>query len=436
MIPEYAVTFQHLSKAYVLFDRPQDRLKESLFKYIGKHYGRQFWALRDVSHQVRRGEVLGVIGRNGSGKSTLLQLIAGTLQPTSGSLEVHGRLSAILELGAGFNPEFSGRENIFLNGAILGLSRQEIETRLDEIIAFAGIGAFIDQPVKIYSSGMYIRLAFAIAANIDPDILLIDEAFAVGDAAFTLKCINRMKQLKERGATILLVTHDVQTVRSFCDTALWLHEGSAQMSGSPIDVTSQYLQYLFGENQPLQGEPLPSLVGQLSRPRTQPKIDLDSRSDLVRWGSGEAKVVSCGMYNGLYQSQSVFEHGEKLHIEVEFHVEVDIRSESLGVGIALRNIKGLDVITATTLDAGVHLPPLHAGQTLKASFDLENILGPGEYALVLNMEDRQGGTARYLDFIENSLIFQVVARQHIFSLVLPPVQQTVQIDDRVVWKEA
>ena len=247
MSDDIAVSFQDISKSYILFNRPQDRLKESLFKYFGKHYGREFWALRDVSYQVREGEVLGIIGRNGSGKSTLLQIIAGTLQPTSGGLFTRGRLAALLELGAGFNPEFTGRENIFLNGAILGLSNQEIGERLNRIIDFAGIGEFIDQPVKIYSSGMYIRLAFAIASSIDPDILIIDESLAVGDGAFVIKCMNRMKQLKSYGTTIILVTHDVQTVRSFCDTALWLKDGVVQMAGAPIDVTSLYIQHLFDE---------------------------------------------------------------------------------------------------------------------------------------------------------------------------------------------
>jgi ABC-type polysaccharide/polyol phosphate transport system ATPase subunit len=435
MNADIAVSFQNISKAYLLFNRPQDRLKESLFKYFGKHYGRVFWALRDVSYQVRRGAVLGIIGRNGSGKSTLLQVIAGTLQPTAGLLAVNGRLSALLELGAGFNPEFTGRENIFLNGAILGLTDKEVHERLDQIIAFAGIGEFVDQPVKIYSSGMYIRLAFAIAASVDPDVLIIDEALAVGDAGFIIKCMNRMKQLKESGTTILLVTHDVQTVRSFCDEALWLEGGQVQLTGSPIDVTSHYVQYLFGDQEGMKDVRSSSLYQQLGQTDERNRIDLSSRPDLVRWGSGEITIASCWIYGSQQLSQPVFEHGEPIYVEMEAQVRTDIQSNALGVGMALRNRKGLDIIVSTTLDQGVMLPTLRAGQVLHVSFELENILAPGEYALVLNVEDRQGGTPRYLDFVENAIVFQVVSRHNIYSVVLPSVRQTVRLDNLVLGNE-
>src|SRR5439155_24116074 len=229
---EIAVRVSDLSKCYHIYDRPPDRLKQSvlpklqrLIRKPPRQYYREFWALKDVSFEVKKGESVGIIGRNGSGKSTLLQLICGTLSPTSGSVETNGRVAALLELGAGFNPEFTGRENVYMNGAVLGLSQEEIDARFDDIAAFADIGDFIDQPVKTYSSGMYVRLAFAVSINVDPKILVVDEALAVGDELFQRKCYSRIENIKDSGATILLVTHSATPVAQMCAQALLLDRG-------------------------------------------------------------------------------------------------------------------------------------------------------------------------------------------------------------------
>jgi len=243
-----AISINNLSKGYQIYDRPQDRLKQSLWR-DRKQFYREFWALKDVSFEVKKGEMVGIIGRNGSGKSTLLQIIAGTLMPTSGQVKVNGRVAALLELGSGFNPEFTGRENVFLNGAILGISREEMESRFNEIAAFADIGDFIDQPVKTYSSGMYIRLAFAVAISVEPDILIVDEALAVGDGRFQLKCFERIKALKEAGTTILLVSHDLQSVRQFCDVAILLDKGVLLETGVPNIIVNHYTRLLFSSEQ-------------------------------------------------------------------------------------------------------------------------------------------------------------------------------------------
>ncbi len=430
MNDDVVVSTEHVSKAYLLYKKPQDRLKQSLFRYFGKNYATMFWALHDVSFSVRRGEALGIIGRNGSGKSTLLQLIAGTLQPTQGAVQVKGRMAAMLELGAGFNPEFSGRENIFLNGAILNISEAEMRSKLDEIIAFAAIGAFIDQPVKLYSSGMYIRLAFAIATSIKPDVLIIDEALAVGDAGFVIKCMNRMRQLQDSGTTILLVTHDVQTVRSFCDRAIWLKDGRIEAAGSPLDVTSQYIQFLF------EGQVVPSALSAQFQPRPHAhpdahpraeRIALENRPDLVRWGSGEARIESFQINEGNAGSEHVLEYGQPLKIEVVVTAMQDLPSSALGMGLALRNNKGLDIITSTTYEQANHLPPLKKGQRVAVSFEFENILAPGDYALVLNFEDRTLAMPHYYDFVENALILKTVSRFPIYSQVLPRVEQLVSL---------
>jgi lipopolysaccharide transport system ATP-binding protein len=242
-----AVRVNNLSKCYHIYDRPQDRLKQliapKLRSLIGRNsddYFRKFWALNDVSFEVSRGETVGIIGRNGSGKSTLLQMICGTLEPTSGTVETRGRVAALLELGAGFNPEFTGRENVYMNATVLGLSQNEIQSRFEDIAAFADIGDFIEQPVKHYSSGMYARLAFAVAINVDPSILIVDEALSVGDEPFQRKCFARIEEIKRNGATILFVSHSSSAITALCDRAILLHKGNKIYTGIPKVAVGWY----------------------------------------------------------------------------------------------------------------------------------------------------------------------------------------------------
>ena len=230
-LDDIAISVRNLSKCYQIYDQPHDRLKQSIYprvqKFVGKppkQYFNEFWALRDVSFQVKKGETVGIIGRNGSGKSTLLQMICGTLNSTGGTIETRGRVAALLELGSGFNPEFTGRENVYMNASVLGLSREEIGARFDDIVAFADIGEFIEQPVKTYSSGMMLRLAFAVIAHVDADILIVDEALSVGDAIFAQKCMRFVRKFQEQG-TLLVVSHDENAIKKFCQKALWLSNG-------------------------------------------------------------------------------------------------------------------------------------------------------------------------------------------------------------------
>ena len=234
-----AIAVDGLGKRYEIYAQPHDRLLQSIFRGR-RQFFKEFWALSDVSFTVERGETVGIVGRNGSGKSTLLQLIAGTLTPTTGSAEVNGRVAALLELGSGFNPEFSGRENVHLNGSILGLARADIESRLDSIVRFAGLAEFIDQPVKTYSSGMLMRLAFSVAVNVEPDVLIVDEALAVGDAAFQIKCLDRLESLTRSGVTLLLVSHDMALVKTFCRRAVYLERGRVKAISTPDEVAELY----------------------------------------------------------------------------------------------------------------------------------------------------------------------------------------------------
>jgi lipopolysaccharide transport system ATP-binding protein len=236
---DIAISVRNLGKMYHLYDRPQDRLKQA-FLWGRKKLYREFWALRDVSFEVRRGEMLGIIGRNGAGKSTILQILAGTLPPTTGEVQIKGRVAALLELGSGFNPEFTGRENVYLNGAILGFSREEMDERFDEIAAFADIGEFIDQPVKLYSSGMYVRLAFAVQACLEPDVLIVDEALSVGDIFFQQKCHARMEKLLAGNTAVVLVTHDMGAVQKYCENAMLLEKGESIFKGGSSEAIKRY----------------------------------------------------------------------------------------------------------------------------------------------------------------------------------------------------
>jgi len=251
MSSEIAIAVDHVSKVYRLYDKPSDRLWQALLGG-GRSYYKEFTAVSDIDFTLNKGEVMGIVGVNGAGKSTLLQLIAGTISPSSGKLKTNGRIAALLELGSGFNLDFTGRENIYLNAATLGLEKREIDQRIDEIISFADIGTHIDQPVKTYSSGMHVRLAFAIATSVDPDILIIDEALSVGDGAFARRSFDRIMKIKERGATVLFCSHALYHVEVFCDRALWLHQGRVQRLGPVSQVLSSYQEFLDSLADPIQ----------------------------------------------------------------------------------------------------------------------------------------------------------------------------------------
>ncbi len=297
MSSDIAIRADQLCKRYQLFDRPLDRLKQMLVRGRRRYY-REFTALENVSFELRHGEVLGLIGRNGAGKSTLLQLICGTLNPSSGQVAVQGRVAALLELGAGFNPEFSGRENIYLNASVLGLSKAEIDARYASIVDFAGIGDFIEQPVKTYSSGMYVRLAFSIATSVDPDILIVDEALSVGDGAFARKSFDRIMQLKAKGATILFCSHSIYQIEALCTRALWLDKGTVQMIGDPSSVAARYQNFLDMDAAPADSEPdrgyIPSPTGTARILATQLSVDGNPGSSLSVRSHEQSVAIAVG----------------------------------------------------------------------------------------------------------------------------------------------
>lgn len=317
MSSEAAIEACNAGKCYALYERPSDRLRQLLWgRWSGRTYHRDFWALKDISLRVAPGEVVGIVGRNGAGKSTLLQLVCGTLQATTGSLAVRGRVAALLELGAGFNPDFTGLENIFMNGAILGLQRSDIEARLDDILAFADIGNFIHQPVKTYSSGMFMRLAFSVATSVDPEILVIDEALSVGDGAFARKSFERIMGLREAGKTILFCSHSMYQVEALCSRALWIEGGRLQMDGSAAEVTSAYSASLA------QG----TRSSDLALPQSSPTS--------VAPAAGTGRIVRVSA-NGTQDNQVALQSGvSDLELTIDFAIDPALPAPGVAIGIS------------------------------------------------------------------------------------------------------
>jgi len=369
-----AVIVENGSKNYRIYAKPADRLQELIFR--GRKFHEDFWALRNVSFRVPKGSTFGVVGENGSGKSTLLQMIAGTLQPTEGKITLNGRVAALLELGAGFNPEFTGRENVVLNAAIMGLTEEETVRRLPEIERFAEIGNFIDQPVKTYSSGMYVRLAFAVAIHVDPEILLVDESLSVGDVYFQQRCMRRIRQMKQDGKTILFVSHDVTAVKNLCDAAVWLEHGEVKGLGEPDAVVGKYLAAMTLRRDPYANEGTRSSTTTVANGdglvvRTLPNVD-------HRWGNRHAEIIGIQILDARGIPCEAVEHGGPIVVRVSAAFHEDVAQPI--VGIMIRNRLGEDICGINTSAEAVELPPARAGQCFTVDFNLKlPLLVPGNY---------------------------------------------------------
>jgi homopolymeric O-antigen transport system ATP-binding protein len=399
---DIAIKVENLSKCYQIYDRPQDRLLQMLVRGR-KQYYREFWALNDVSFEIKKGETVGIIGRNGSGKSTLLQMICGTLNPTSGSIQTNGRIAALLELGSGFNPEFTGRENVFMNASVLGLSNEEIDARFDDIVAFADIGDFIGQPVKTYSSGMMVRLAFAVIAHVDADILVVDEALSVGDAVFTQKCMRFIRGFQEYGS-LLFVSHDTASVQNLCKSGIWLKNGCIEQAGTAKSVSEAYLQYTLQE---ICGEEskLTSIVpidtgDELLTNETAPDKESTQAIDYgavasVRgnidaakgWKTGHADILSVFLTSLSPGQKGIFEGGELVRMTVRAKAYVPLKNPILG--FLVRDRLGQDLFGENTLSFTNLLPtPIGAGMTFEGIFEFRLPMLPnGQYAVMASVAD-------------------------------------------------
>lgn len=416
-----------LGKSYRIYDRPHHRLLQGLFR--SRVLCRDFAALHDVNMEVRKGETIGVVGRNGSGKSTLLQIICGTLAPTYGEVEVKGRIAALLELGAGFNIEFTGRENAYLNAAILGLSREEINQRFDKIEAFAEIGEFIDHPVKTYSSGMFVRLAFSVAIHVEPNILIVDEALAVGDARFQSKCLNAIKRMRDGGTTILFVSHDVGSVRALCDRSIWLDRGQVRMQGEVFPVTAQYTQFLFEDEQQVidmrpEPEPVPDAPEEASVDGETPAEAMDASRPINHWGSHVGSIISAGIYDARGVRKDVFIEREPVFVKIRFRVPDRASRDTLSVAYSIKNLRGNDLIVSTTWDQKV---VSFGGESdeFEVTFEFENCLNTGKYLLVAALEDRASAGIQYYEYIEGAQYFSSLFEVEYCGIFLPHTRQRI-----------
>ena len=369
------VLVQNLSKLYKLYRRPADRLREVL-PFVKQQYHSDFWALRDIGFQVEKGETLALVGPNGSGKSTLLQIVAGILQPTKGRVVTRGRIAALLELGAGFNPDFSGRENVFLNGEIMGLSRAEIERAMPSIEAFAEIGEFIARPVKEYSSGMYVRLAFATAIHVDPEILIVDEALAVGDAVFANRCVRKFQELRERKITVLFVSHDLGLVKQLSNRAILLLNGRMEAEGAPSDVINRYIGLVLEKQQ--------------ARQEKHQRFDAS-----YRHGDGVSEILGVDLVNAAGEPVTSVTGGETVTVRVRtrFHHA----AHDPMVGILIRNRIGMDVYGTNTLIERKHLGSYQPGDELEVDFQFDCWLTPQPYTLTVATQSPDGSSHDWLD---------------------------------------
>lgn len=422
MSSEPVISVQGLSKCYNIYDHPRDRLLQMLCRGR-RQYFREFWALHNVSFDIPKGQTVGIIGRNGSGKSTLLQLICGTLHPTEGSIVTRGRIAALLELGSGFNPEFTGRENVFLNAALFGLSRAETQARFADIVAFADIGEFIDQPIKSYSSGMMVRLAFAVIAHVDADILVIDEALAVGDAFFTQKCMRFLRTFQDRHS-LLFVSHDTASVINLCDRAIWLDHGRVHSAGNTKDVCEEYLNCLFQSMEdnvsPRPAQPPVERIARLCQPElawNDPRTDLIASSTVRNdievftfapeasgsYGGQEARIHQVQLLDSTGARLSRMTGGEKVCLRIEIQTFVPL--ESPIVGFFVKDRLGQTLFGDNTHISYMNRPCLTpANGVLTAEFVFfMPWLGQGDYTIQAAVAEGNQNSHRQLHWLHDAL---------------------------------
>jgi len=427
------IELKRIGKVYRVYNRQIDRIRDALFPASRVQY-RKYHALVDVSLQVEQGQTVGIIGRNGSGKSTLLQVICGILQPSTGQLEVRGRISALLELGAGFNPEFTGRENVYFNGSILGLSREEIDDCFTDIESFAGIGEFIDRPVKTYSSGMYVRLAFAVAINVRPDILIVDEALSVGDTLFQARCFAKFREFQEQGVTILFVTHSMDLITKYCSRAFLLEKGHLLHKGPAKDVVDAYNRMLVEqsatedackeEERPLpereegQLDPAAALMAHQKKSEQEFQFNPDEN----RYGNGKAEIIRVGIYDEEGNPRQTLHHGLVYDIVMEVVAREDLVNTILAYTI--KDAKGFDLSGTNTFFHDIDTGRVQAGEVLRAVFRQRILLVAGSYLISFGCAAFEAGEYVVYDRRYDLMTLDVVSTRQSVGLFDPDVEIT------------
>ena len=386
---EYAIRVKDVTKLYKLYDRNIDRLRDSLGFGSGKY--KEHYALRNLSFDINKGECIGIIGTNGAGKSTILKIITGVLTPTSGEVEIDGRVSALLELGAGFNMEYTGIENVYLNGTMMGFSKEEIDSRLQSILDFADIGEFVNQPVKSYSSGMFVRLAFAVAINIDPEILIVDEALSVGDVFFQAKCYKKFEEFKEAGKTIVFVSHDLSSIQKYCDKAILLDKGKKIGEGKPFQIIDLYKKAMVGM---LDDDDTPQKnPGDETSSKSESKSEIESESsglmkdklqlnpDLQEYGDRLIEIIDFAVVDGSGKITGTLMKGEEFTVKVK--IRTNIPTSDPIVAVTIKDTKGTDISGTNTMFEGVNLGNMSPGDERTVSFTQNADMQGGQYILSL-----------------------------------------------------
>lgn len=449
---ENKIVVDHVSKIFNMYNTPTDKLLEA-FSPTGKLRHTEFHALKDLSFNVKKGEILGIMGRNGAGKSTLLKIITGILEPTSGKVEVSGRISSLLELGTGFNMEYTGLANIYFYGTLMGFSKAQMDRKLDDIIRFAEIGDYIGQVVKTYSSGMFARLAFSCAINVEPEILIVDEILSVGDMRFQAKCFNKFKEFKEQGVTILYVGHDVGMMRTFCDTCIWLNNGELIASGEPTYITAQFTEFMYLDDisdftsykkyknekkkDSLNGEREKFIENSqqdktnlvydknedsvLDEDLSNPQICIKSRVDdkskfkgcLAHWGTNIGQITSVRIMGEDNIERNHFSPYEKMKIEICFKDDFEVERKNLSLAFSIKNKEGTDLFVKTTYDENI---VIEKAERHCVTFEFVTMLATGEYYIVIALENRENINPTYFEYIEGVKYFKVFSDKKIFGI--------------------
>ena len=400
-----AIAINGLSKCFHIYNQPQDRLLQML-RGRSKTYYREFWALNDINFEVMPGETVGIVGQNGSGKSTLLQIICGTLSPTLGEVKTSGRIAALLELGAGFNPEFTGRQNAILNAQILGLEIDEINERMPEIESFANVGEFFDRPVKTYSSGMYVRVAFAVQACVTPDILIVDEALAVGDEKFQRKCYDRFEELRDQGTSILFVTHSTTAIERFCQRAVLLHKGNVHGVGPSNQIVDQYHALLYSDEKSYLKHMNSLTQSNQEDNYTKRNNHIDEDNDYTATSKALANITDVCLTNEEEVICDVFAPEDIVKLKSSFHANADI--SELQVGLSIKTVEGVHAYGTSTLYKDKNILDIKKGQTITTEFKFGLNLAPGTYFISIAIAKPVSRTSMtYVDKRSDVLILKV-----------------------------
>ena len=409
-----AIRVEDVCKVYKLYDKPSDRLKDAL-GLVRKNRFKEHHALKHVSFEVKKGETIGIIGTNGSGKSTILKIITGVLSSTSGEVEIDGRISALLELGAGFNMEYTGIENVYLNGMMMGFSREEMDARLDDILKFADIGEFVHQPCKTYSSGMFVRLAFAVAINIDPEILIVDEALSVGDVFFQAKCYKKFEDFKAQGKTILFVSHDLSAISKYCDRAILLNQGVKLGEGSPKDMIDAYKQVLVGQYEtPKAGVDVPDLTADGDvraaldkQKKKQEAARMGVNPETLEYGTKQAEIVSYYITDKNDVQTTAILKGDEFTMHMKVKIGQDLPAPIFAFSI--KNIKGVEITGTNTMFEKTFLESVKAGQVLEITFRQKMRLQGGDYLISLGVTGYEKDTFKVYHRLYDVLNITVVS---------------------------